>query len=201
MVGNYAYIGTGLDQQQNRYNDLWRFDPVKMIWYQVAENANMSPRNLAVAFTINGKGYVGSGFDSTNALSDFWQYDPAANAWSQVASMGDAASGPQPRYSAVAFGIDAAGYGYVGTGNDGMNYHNDFWQFTPPVSSTDTGSWHKIIDLPGAARTQAVSWVYNNKGYVVTGIGTGGTLCNDFFYYDPTQQSSAVWKELRHITN
>jgi len=89
----------------------------------------------------------------------------------------------------------------MGTGNDGVNVYNDFWRFTPPVNSIDTGFWTQINNLPGYKRTQAVAFAYKNRGFVVTGVGTGGTNVNDFFSFDPTQPDSLQWYELRHITN
>ena len=204
VIGNYAYVCTGIDAQHNRYNDLWQFDPTGTTsWSQLTTNKQMTPRSSAVGFEIGGKGYVGTGYDGYYGLSDFWQYDPVANSWRQVASLGDANNGQRVRYDAVAFGLDAAGYGYVGTGNDGVNYYSDFWRFTPPTTSnaTDSGSWNQINDLQGYKRTQAVAFTYKNQGFVVTGVGTGGTSVNDFFSFDPTQPNNSQWYQLRHITN
>lgn len=201
VIDKLAYVGTGIDAQHTRYNDLWSFDPSGTTsWFQVATSP-MTPRSSAVGFELNGKGYIGTGYNGYYGLSDFWQYDPSANSWRQVASLGDANNGLKVRYDAVAFGLDAAGYGYVGTGNDGVNYYNDFWRFTPPSNSTDTGSWFQINNLPGFKRTQAVAFVYKNQGFVVTGVGTGGTTVNDFFSFDPTKPDSSQWYQLRHITN
>ena len=204
VIGNYAYVGTGVDAQHNRYNDLWRFDPSGTTsWSQMFSAQGMTPRSSAVGFAVNGKGYIGTGYDGYFGLSDFWQYDPLANSWRKVASLGDQNNGLKVRYDAVGFGLDNAGFGYVGTGNDGVNYYNDFWRFTPPTTSnaTDTGSWQQINNLPGFKRTQSVAFTYNNKGYVVTGLGTGGTPTNDFFSFDPTQPDNTAWYQLRHITN
>ena len=194
VIGNYAYVATGVDNQNTRYNDLYRFDPSGTFWYQVASCTGCTPRSSAVAFSVNDKGFVGAGYDGYNALSDFWQYDPAGNSWSQIASIGDANNGLQPRYDAVAFGIN--GLGYVGTGNDGVNYLNDFWQYDP---STD--KWTQKPSYPGFKRTQSVAFTYNNKGYLVTGLGTGGSTVNDFFSFDPTKPDTSAWKALRHISN
>ena len=201
VIGNYAYVGTGVDAQHNRYNDLWRFDPSGTTTWNQEANSPMAPRSSAVGFEVGGKGYIGTGYDGYFGLSDFWQYDPVANSWRQVASLGDVNNGRKVRYDAVAFGLDAAGFGYVGTGNDGVNFYNDFWRFTPPVANSDSGSWKLISNLPGFKRTQAVAFTYNNKGFVVTGVGTGGTNVNDFFSFDPTQPDNSQWYQLRHISN
>ncbi|HVM89772.1 MAG TPA: kelch repeat-containing protein [Puia sp.] len=195
VIGDYAYVGFGVDNQNTRYNDLYRFDPSGTFWYQVATCTACTPRSSAVAFAVNGKGYVGTGYDGYQALSDFWQYDPGANSWKQVSSIGDI-NGPQPRYDAVAFGIDKYGYGYVGTGNDGVNLLNDFWQYDP---ANDV--WTQKPTYPGYKRSQAVAFVYNDKGYLVTGVGTGGSTVNDFFSFDPSKPDTSAWTQLRHISN
>src|SRR5579871_922805 len=193
VIGNYAYMGAGLDNQNKRYNDFYCFDPSSLSWHQVATCAGMTPRNSAVSFVINGNGYVETGWDGYHTLSDFWQYNPSTNSWSQTASIGDSGK-TSPRYNAVAFGID--NYGYVTTGNDGANLLKDFWQYD---AASDT--WKKKTDFPGAARDQAVSFVYNDKSYIVTGAGIDGTSVIDFYSFDPTKPDNLAWTELRHISN
>jgi N-acetylneuraminic acid mutarotase len=197
VIGNLAYVGTGVDARNIRYNDLWSYNPSGTgFWYQVATNSASTPRSSAVAFAVNGLGYVGTGTDGYVPFSDFWQYDPTGNTWKQVSSIGDATNGLSPRYDAIAFGIDNAGYGYVGTGFDYVNYFNDFWQYDPAADK-----WTQKPTYPGDKRTQAVSFVYNNKGYLVTGVGTGGTALNNFFVFDPSKPDTSAWTELRHISN
>jgi N-acetylneuraminic acid mutarotase len=199
VIGELAYVGTGVDNQNNRYNDLWSYNPSGTgFWYQVATDSLMVPRSSAVGFSLsNGMGYIGTGYDGYNAYSDFWQFDPGTNSWTQVASLGDNNNGLSPRFDAVAFGINDVGY--VSTGNTGVNYLNDFWQFDPTTGPQ--GTWTQKPSFPGYKRTQAVAFVYANKGYIVTGLGTGGTPTNDFFSFDPSLPDTSAWYELRHITN
>ena len=42
-------------------------------------------RTGAVAFTIDGKAYAGTGFDGENRLSDFWQYNADDDTWTRLA--------------------------------------------------------------------------------------------------------------------
>ncbi|HLK27594.1 MAG TPA: kelch repeat-containing protein [Puia sp.] len=197
VIGDKAYIGTGIDQLTTRYSDLWSFDPTSNSWYQVATApADFTPRNSAVAFAVAGMGYVGSGTDGYNYFSDFWQYDPTGNSWKKVASLGDANNGLTPRYNAVAFGLDKYGYGYVGTGNDGRgNQLNDFWQYDPTADK-----WTELPTYPGFKREQAVAFTHSDKGYLVTGLGTGGAPVNDFVVLDPSNTTNP-WSTLRHISN
>jgi len=198
VIGNNAFVGTGIDNNFTRYNDFWQLtvNGNNASWYQVASASAMTPRNSAVAFSLGGQGYVGSGTNGTVAFSDFWHYDPNANAWNQISSIGDSANGLAPRYDAVAWGIESVGKGFVGTGNNYTQYLKDFWEYDP---AKDT--WTTRVSYDGTKRTAAVGWVYNNKGYLVTGLGTGGTVVNDFWVFDPSQPDSSVWTQLRHITN
>ncbi len=199
VIGNSAYVGEGIDNSFTLYNDLWQLQLTgsTFTWTQVATATSMTPRSSAVAFVVNGQGYVGSGTNGTVALSDFWQYNPTTNQWNQIASMGDSASGFSPRFDAVAFGIATAGtqgLGYVGTGNNYAQFLNDFWVYDP-----STNGWSQGLSYAGPKRTAAIAFEYHNCGYLVTGQGTGGAVCNDFWKFDPSQPDSAQWTELRHI--
>jgi len=86
------------------------------------EDFGGSARDQAVGFSIDGKGYIGTGYDG-NYKKDFWQYDPGSDSWSQKADFGGSA-----RFEAVGFSID--GKGYIGTGDHG-DEKKDFWQYAP----------------------------------------------------------------------
>ena len=66
------------------------------------------------------------------------------------------------RNGAVGFGTDTKGY--IGTGYDGVNKLNDFYEYDP-VADT----WSQISDFGGSARFGAVAFAINNSGYVGTG--------------------------------
>ena len=68
-------------------------------------------RTQAVAFSVNGKGYVGTGFNigSGGTLDDFEEYDPILDSWTSIASF---PGGPRT----LAVGIAIGSKGYVGTG-------------------------------------------------------------------------------------
>ena len=44
-------------------------------------------RRDAVAFVIDGKGYVCTGIDNGVYEEDFWQYDPASDTWNRKRSI------------------------------------------------------------------------------------------------------------------
>jgi gliding motility-associated-like protein len=134
-----------------------------------------SARQYAVGFAINGKGYVGTGFDTiTGYRRDFWEYDPATNIWSQKANY---AGGE--RILAVGFAIGSKGY--IGTGQDFVGRVKDFWEYNPV-----TDLWTKKANFGGLARARAVALVIGTKGYIGTGYDDqSNTYYSDFWEYNP----------------
>ena len=60
--------------------------------------------------------------------------------WTQKASFPGTS-----RSSAAAFSVENKGY--FGTGYNGKDYFNDFWEYNP-----DTNTWNSKADYPGSAR-------------------------------------------------
>lgn len=140
------------------------------------------PRSDAVGFSINDKGYIGTGYDGDDRLNDFWEYDPVLNYWTQKASLpGNARTG------AVGFSIDDKGY--IGTGYDGEDKLNDFYEYDP-----ESNTWEQKTDFSGAARYGAVGFSINDKGYV--GTGYDGNYLKDFYAYSPSDNS---WEQIVSI--
>ncbi len=82
-----------------------------------------------------------------------------------------------PRSGAVSFSI--GDNGYIGTGYDGDNWLNDFWEY-----DVSRNTWIQKADLPGTARISAVAFAANQKGYVCTGYGDDIKL-DDLWEFDP----------------
>lgn len=200
VIDNVAYVGTGantaLTMARERYRDFYTCRPnsegLGLVWSARASEAaaatiapmpNEAPaRNGAVAFSINGKGYVGTGYDGENFLKDFWEYDPKTNAWTRIADFPGVA-----RRNAVAFVIDNVAY--VGTGEDFEDVKlGDFYKFDGTTWKTSPGI--------GYARAEACALVYDGKGYVIGGNNSGAV---DWFQcFDPKENA---WKELRRLDN
>jgi N-acetylneuraminic acid mutarotase len=143
-------------------------------WYKKSSYEGVA-RSGSVGFVIDGKAYVGTGYDGDEWLKDFYQYDADKNNWYKKADFPGAA-----RSAAVAFAIN--GKGYVGTGYDGTNYLKDFYEYDP---SSDT--WTQIADFTGTARFQATAFSIENLGYV--GTGYDGNYLKDIYAYDPQTNS------------
>jgi hypothetical protein len=77
-IGSKGYAGTGYDHWNSivQYRkDFWEYDPDADTWTQKADFAGTA-RGYTVAFSIGGKGYIGTGIGDGSSRKDFWEYDP-----------------------------------------------------------------------------------------------------------------------------
>ncbi len=136
-------------------------------------------RYAATGFTINGKLYMGTGYNGVTMMNDWWEYDPATAQWAQKASFPGGG-----RFHASSFSIN--GKGYVLFGSTSVNPYNfpaDLWEFDPV-----TNLWTQKANFPGQGRYTAVSLEINGKGYAGTGW-RNGTFYNDWWEYNPLTNS------------
>ena len=186
-IGQFAYIGTGLDGKNNPLGDFWKYDQYTDSWKQVASLPSGSERNSAVGFSVDGTGICGTGHNGSGYLNDFFRFDPVANAWTKINSTFPG----KPRSEAVAFGIGHSGY--VGTGYDGSKPLADFYQY-----DLTNDQWAPLT-FQGQPRYCAAVMVLYNRAYLVTGTN-GQSLMSDMWVFDPGL-SDSNWKSLHPIIN
>lgn len=198
-IDEKGYILTGQTYDENLQGwlykkDFWEYDPATDTWTQKADFRGEERQN-AVGFSIDGKGYVGTGFVFDEARGgkwrskkDFWEYDPQADSWTQKADFGGGF-----RRNAVSFTIDGKAYvgtglnarnGYVGTSLNANDISKDFWEYDPA-----TDAWTQKADFGGDARHGAVGFSISQKGYLGTGWDEKSALRNDFWEYNPQTDS------------
>ncbi|MBS1737187.1 MAG: T9SS type A sorting domain-containing protein [Bacteroidetes bacterium] len=141
-------------------------------WTQKASFSGTA-RWSAAGFSINGKGYIGTGGNNSSLYKDFWEYNPVTDVWTQKADFGGTA-----RWGAVGFSIN--GKGYLGTGDGSSGHTKDFWEYDP-----STNLWTQKADYGGAEHNNATGFSINGKGYIGTGYNNIG-YTRDFWEYDPT---------------
>jgi N-acetylneuraminic acid mutarotase len=191
-IGNKGYVGIGIsdgsvydDAPKNK--DFWEYNPDENSWTQKSDFGGTA-RWRATGFTLNGKGYICTGYDDGNDgwsfKKDLWEYDPATDTWTQKADF--AGNG---RYDAIGFSI--GNKGYVGTGMEyilgGGGLFEDFWEYDP-LSNT----WVQKSDFSGGGRKGAIGFSIANKGYLGTGSNSDTwpfNATNDFWEYDPMVDS------------
>jgi N-acetylneuraminic acid mutarotase len=215
VINDQAYVGTGINPltPNIKLTTMFRYTYAKILstpygydsaygsWTQITDFPGQA-RSNAVGFSIGGTtGYIGGGLadDGFTPLNDYYSFNPGTG-WSEIDSLVDQNGNSHPRYDAVAFSFDTTAY--VLTGTDNYNYFNDIYRYSPT-----TNSWIALPAMPGSKRSAAIEWVYNGKGYLVTGYTNGskwssGTQCYDFWYFTPGSDTDTTsWTRLHDIFN
>lgn len=137
IINDKAYVGTG--RNSGIYEeDFFVFDPENEQWTRLHnidededEDEQDIPRSKAVAFSLNGKGYITLG-EKRSYKTDIWKYDPVTDTWTDEDLAHFEGNG---RNGAVAFTIgDKA---YVGTGSNGVIYLDDMWDYDPTIENDE----------------------------------------------------------------
>ncbi|MBS1580587.1 MAG: hypothetical protein JST66_00145 [Bacteroidetes bacterium] len=157
----------------------WAFDPADGSWTSKASFPGQG-RSNAVGFTLDGKGYLGTGVGGSGPyLRDFWSYDPATDSWTQRANF------PGPRARAAAFAVAGKGYITGGTpslGSGDLTYTDTTYEYDPV-----TNTWTQRANHP-TTNMRMVAFSIGAKGYV--GCGTFGFFpTRSLFAYDPATDS------------
>lgn len=183
VIGQKAYVFGGYDFDNNDFQkDLWVFDPLANTFTQKASLPAAGESRIApVGFSINGKGYIATGYSGT-VLRDLWEYDPVADSWTQKADMPSLG-----RWKAVGFALN--GKGYVATGNSFMSRLKDVWEYNPV-----TNSWMQKADMPPVyGREDAFVFVFNNKAYV--GGGRSNVDIKTMYEFNPAMALNGLWTQ------
>ncbi len=166
--------------------------PYPSISFKKTNSIPGNGRSSAVAFVINGNGYVALGRDSLNvAKSDCWEYNPVEDKWNEKTSFPGIA-----RVKAVA--VVVSGKAYVGLGfnpdyrvySDTIAYLRDFWMYDPIADN-----WTKRADFPSGECDACVSFQFGNAIYVGSGF-TGYGFGQEFWKYNPDTNS---WIQLHEF--
>lgn len=179
-IGNYGYIGTGIDTAETVLKDWWQYDPATDSWSQKADLPGVGRRN-AMAFATSTKAYVGMGIDNDEAqmatkLADFYEYDPNLNSWTAKANFPGGGGGGV--YYGTGFSLDNKGY--ICCGKVGPSaYINELWEYKPSIDQ-----WAIRAPFPGGNRYNITSVAMNSIAYV--GLGTNqDSYTNDWWKYNP----------------
>ncbi len=150
-------------------------------WNQ-KNNFSGTARNSSIAFSINGKGYLGLGQNASGTkLFDFFEYDPTNNSWTQKANYPGAGS-----FAASSFVINGKGYVCFGGSNAG-NPQGDLWEYNPT-----TNAWTQKANFPGTKRYGASWFVISDTAFLMTGSSGGSPYLSDVWMYIP---STNTWSQ------
>lgn len=125
VIGNKAYVGLGsfIDRENGYslllYDDFFVYDYEKRSWESQPIKFPGGARVGAVAFSIDGKGYVGTGYgEGGDRFADFYEFSPETG-WTAISNVG--------KVRARAHAFVANGYGYICSGVEA----NDILKFDP----------------------------------------------------------------------
>lgn len=165
-IDNNAYVGLGLVGDYNKNNlfkDFYRYNSSTRLWTQVSDFQGVG-RLSAASFTLNNKGYVGTGDtgDSFGSLTDdFWEYNPATDSWTEVAKF--------PMETNAGTGFSIGNNGYV------FNY-NSLYVF-------DGNSW-TLKNTTSFVGRDIIAFSINELGYFGLGLDSQLSGLNDLWEYD-----------------
>lgn len=173
--------------EQVKLGDCLSFDGNLNFWDEVGGIGNPPPRSLAVSFSVNGNGYIGTGLNGETGelLKDFWAFNPVTKEWTKKTSFSKITA----RQGAVAFSIGNKAYIGTGFGEEGLL--DDFWEYDP-IKDTLI----EKASFGGGVRFSAVGFSIGNKGYIGTGFD-GTMVKNDFWEYDPETNIWSPKKEFK----
>ncbi len=176
---NYTYTNANGD---SLLADFWEYDPAADKWTQKKDiPGSKMGRAYPVGFSMNGKGYVGLGYDNGKI-----EIDPAQITITDVTlgpyidSINLVGAPPNAQIETVFRQVLYRTIDSVYT--DSLDYLQDFYEYDP---ATDT--WTKKANFPGQGRAFASAFTLRDKALV--GLGLGDSVMNamydDFYAYDP----------------
>lgn len=184
-----AYVGFGLDSNDEVLNDFWEYDSETELWKELSSCPCLG--RLHPAFVqLDGKIFVGMGNGDFGNYRDWWEYDIATDTWTERDEL-PGLSRHHPFY----FGIGDIAYVGFGHGNNvsgNLQIFNDFYAYDPA-----TEQWTQLNDFPGEARVAGTQFDLNGKGYILSGDGDDHSFMpsGELWEYDPELDE---WTELQN---
>ncbi|MEI8084755.1 MAG: hypothetical protein WCG93_00935 [Paludibacter sp.] len=198
VIDGYGYVALGRtavrssgEYSASAINDCWMYDPTLDSWTQKTSFPG-TPRVNSIAEVVNGKAYVGLGFDISHQvytggnLFDLWMYDPANDSWTKKAGLDSLKT--TATNGCVSFVFD--NNIYIGFGFDGHGFTTEFWKFNPEQGTL--GVWTRLNDFPSYGRSGAV--ICANANHIFCGTGFNTFNQSDWWEYFPI---SDTWRQLR----
>lgn len=156
-IGNYGFCGGGRNLSTD-FHDWYCYHATINSWSAISPYPKAC--HEAVAFSINGMGYVGLGKSLSNSYySDFYSYNPITDEWKAIASFPGAV-----RTYATAFAIGERGYVVTGQDENGV-FSNECWQYNP-----QSNSWIQLTDFPFEAKRGVSHFTIDHRAHIVTGL-------------------------------
>jgi N-acetylneuraminic acid mutarotase len=185
-LSNKGYVSCGNDGKTLK--DLWEFDPTAVPGTQWTQKASIggTKRSAATAFVFNNKAYIVSGNNNDEILTDLWMYDASNDQWTEKKKIYNYSDETYDddyttiaRQNSVAFVM--GNYVYLTTGENG-SLVSSTWQYDPAIDQ-----WIEKTGFEGSARTGAIAFSLNSRGFVMTGR-SGSSPYDNGFELHPTDE-------------
>lgn len=72
VIGNFGYVVGG--KKSSVLGNVWKYDPATKTWSDKHQALPQNAREGAVAYSIDGKGYLTTGMNSANKFDDTWVF-------------------------------------------------------------------------------------------------------------------------------
>lgn len=191
-TGPDTYQVTNITQTYTNANgdsllhDFWEYDPGTDSWTQKADiPGTVMGRAYGIGFSMNGKGYVGLGYDNAKIeveLGDITEVilGPYIDSIKLV--------GPPPNAVIETVFRQVLERTVDSVYTDSLDYLQDLWEYDP-----SSNTWTQKTDFPGEGRAFANAIALDDKALVGLGLGDSimGAMYDDFYTYDPVGNSWA----------
>lgn len=185
VIGNKAYVGTGLKTGWINAVDFWAYDAGTDTWEQRADLPG-PPRQYASVFSLNGFGYLTCGIGAGNMrFKDTWKYDPGNDTWTALLDFPDTA-----REGVQTAVYNNRAYLFFGQKITGT-FFKQVWKF-----DGNTESWTRLPDFPSSPRYLSAHAQTDSAVYFVSGYDSTGQLTPEVWKFN---LSAETWVQLPHF--
>ena len=172
-------------------DDVYKYDKANDSWVQL-QDIPFSGRGYSYGVAVGNKAYIGFGSTSNGQYPvDWWEYDMDNDVWNQKSNFpGDGRQHPAM--------IVVNNKIYMGCGGNGNGNLGDWWEY-----DVLTDIWIQKSDLIANERHHPFYFGIDDYAYVGFGHGsnpgpTGSNIYNDFYKYDPTNDS---WTQMANFSS
>ena len=156
-VKDVIFVGTGLLTYGYTHKDFYRYNhTLDEDWTKIDMPDDFEARSEAIAFSIDGKGYVVGGTSANrNELTSVWQYDPEDDSWLQKKDF------PVPIYQGISISYNNQVFAGFGETNKSSR---TLWKY-----DIDEDEWDEFTTLPDNAEIKKIysGVIVQNTIYII----------------------------------
>jgi N-acetylneuraminic acid mutarotase len=194
VIGNSIYF-------INSYSvddvDFWEYSTNEENWLQ-KNDLPIHIRRSSVAFSLNGKGYIGTGSTCTKPLCSvgffgtqtFFSYDPVEDSWSELGEVASLDAYYYGVYGAIGFHDKNYGYIFGGVAPNGIVFRtstNKYYRFDPISNSWEE---YGIFSEFSEYLLHPAGFKINNEFYFGGGqVNTAEKYNSNFWKFNPLTNS------------